>query len=335
MIVFESNRDGDWEIYLMEADGTGQMNLTNSPESDDRNPVPSRDGSLIYFESDRTGDIEIWAMPVSYHPDPVPQPGEPVQITANVDVYDGSPVIVPPHEKFIAFVSDLDQTNAQSIYAMSAEGALQTRLTDLGNMDRSPAWSPITSTLAYVTDRDGDDEIYTLHCTLSDTDIIVEGDPVNLTNNPRTPDAEPAWSRDGRHLVYASKREGYWDIYTMNADGSGQVNLSNWAADDRGPRWSHTGDQIAFASYRDGNWEIYVMTPDGDDLRRLTVSPRVDEGNLFDIDWAPNDELLAFSALTREFNQDIYAVDLEGHTLQALTKAPGDDRHPRWFSTPR
>ncbi len=60
-IVFMSIRDGNWEIYLMSADGSGQTNLTNDP-GQDMAPACSGDGRRIAFVSDRDGSMEIYVM---------------------------------------------------------------------------------------------------------------------------------------------------------------------------------------------------------------------------------------------------------------------------------
>jgi len=60
-------------------------------------------------------------------------------------------------------------------------------------------------------------------------------------------------------IAFASNREGKFEIYVMNADGSEQTNLTNNPADDEYPSWSPDGNKIAFASKRDGNSEVYIM----------------------------------------------------------------------------
>ena len=327
LIVFESDRDGDWEIYLMNPDGTNQVNLTDNPDADDRYPVPSRDGSVILFESDRDGDVEIYSMQVSYHPELAV--GAITQLTEN-DAYDGKPAFAP-HEWTVAFESDRDDPDGLNIYAMRVDGSLQTRMTSGTGIDSSPTWSPITTTIAFVTDRDRDEEIYAITGTETIIGITPGPGEYNLSQSPRRPDRDPDWSRDGRSLAFATERQGHWDIYRMNADGNGQIGLTQAEADDRGPRWSRSGNWIAFASNRDGNWEIYVMAADGSNLRRLTNNLVDDDGYMFDIDWSPDDGLLAFSALNRMANQDIYVVDLDGSGRTRITTALGDDMNPRWI----
>lgn len=89
-----------------------------------------------------------------------------------------------------------------------------------------------------------------------------------LTNS-QPDDSDLFWSPDGKMVVFNSNRDGNWEIYIMNADGSEQTNLTNNPADDGFPSWSPDGKIIAFQSYRDGNGEIYIMNADGSGLKRL------------------------------------------------------------------
>jgi TolB protein len=72
-------------------------------------------------------------------------------------------------------------------------------------------------------------------------------------------------------IAFDSNRDGNYEIYVMNADGSGVRQVTTGGGAD--PAWSPDGTKIAFESDRDGNFEIYVMNSDGSDLRRLTTSP--------------------------------------------------------------
>ena len=82
----------------------------------------------------------------------------------------------------------------------------------------------------------------------------------------------PAWSRDGRTIVFVSWRDGNREVYAMDADGSGPRNLTQHPARDVRPAWSPNGRRIAFVSLRDGNAEVYVMNADGSRQRRLARS---------------------------------------------------------------
>jgi TolB protein len=87
---------------------------------------------------------------------------------------------------------------------------------------------------------------------------------------------ELSWSPDGRKIVFVNLRDGNFDVYVINADGSGQRNLTRHPAHDSDPDWSPDGRKIAFTTKREGNFEIYVMNADGSGQRNLTRNPAVD-----------------------------------------------------------
>jgi Tol biopolymer transport system component len=83
-----------------------------------------------------------------------------------------------------------------------------------------------------------------------------------------------------------------WDLYTMDADGSNQTNLTNRAvfSVNLAPResaWSLDGSKIVFSSHRNANWEIYVMDADGSNPTNLTNSPGFDSHPAWHPDVAP------------------------------------------------
>lgn len=77
-------------------------------------------------------------------------------------------------------------------------------------------------------------------------------------------------------IAFSSDRDGNAEVYVMNADGTGQTNLTNNSAWDSRPAWSPDGTRIAFVSDRDGNREVYVMNADGSGQTRLTDNPAAD-----------------------------------------------------------
>jgi len=87
----------------------------------------------------------------------------------------------------------------------------------------------------------------------------------NLTHDAGD-DWYPVWSPEGQRIAFLSERDGNWDIYVMDADGSNPTNLTHDAGFDGYPAWSPDGQRIAFASNRDGNTEIYVIAADGSSL---------------------------------------------------------------------
>ena len=83
--------------------------------------------------------------------------------------------------------------------------------------------------------------------------------PINLTNHPAADGACPSFSPDGRHIAFASNRDGNFEIYAMAADGANPVRLTEHLALDVEPAWSPDGTRIVFRSDRTGNAEVYVI----------------------------------------------------------------------------
>ena len=144
-----------------------------------------------------------------------------------------------------------------------------------------------------------------------------------LTNDPAS-DASPVWSPDGRHIAFASKRDGNVEIYVMDSDGNNPRRLTNDPASDASPVWSPDGRHIAFASKRDGNFEIYVMDSDGNNPRRLTNDPASDT---FPV-WSPDGRHIAFASKRDDF--EIYVMDSDGNNPRNLTNDPASDTFPVW-----
>ena len=255
-IAFTSYRDGNREIYVMNADGSGVRRLTDN-EADDGDPSWSADGRRIAFVSNRDGNREIYVMNAD---------GLGVrQLTDNeADDYDPS---WSADGRRIAFVSNRDWDD--DIYVMNTDGSGVRRLTDNEESDYDPSWSADGRRIAFTSYRDGNGEIYVMNA---------DGSGVRRLTDSEASDYDPSWSPDGRRIVFASDREGNLEIYVMNADGSDVRRLTDNEAWDSYPSWSTDGWRIAFSSNQDGDSDIYVMSVDGSDVRRLTDNEADDWG---------------------------------------------------------
>lgn len=223
------------------------------------------------------------------------------------------------------------------------------------------------STIAFVSDRDGDDEIYYvaegtatpvqktdngaadrtprfspdgLQVVFStdrdgDDEIYVMDaygtDPVNVTNSATSSDTDPAWSPDGDQVAFTSDRTGNAEIFTMNADGSGLVNRTNTpGADERGADWSPDGTKIVFSSSRDGGVDIFKMDADGTNRRRLTTDAHADTQPA----WSPDGAAIAFAsdrAGTAAGRTDVFTMSAGGaHQRRLTTRASAVDEWPAW-----
>ena len=267
-IAFASDREGDWEIYVMNADGSGQTRLTDNP-GPDLYPNWSPDGRRIAFRSYRDGKVDIYVMNADG--------SDQTRLTDNEGWYVSNPSW-SPDGRLITFTSNRDDPDPNDdnrtldIYVMNADGSGQTRLTDNEARDTQPSWSPDGRRIAFLSNRDGNWDIYVMNADGSDQTRLTDND------NEAGYVSIPSWSPNGRLITFTSNLDDpdpnddnrILDIYVMNADGSGQTRLTDNEAGNYSPSWSQDGRLIAFTSNRDGNVEIYVMNADGSNQTRLT-----------------------------------------------------------------
>jgi WD40 repeat protein len=145
-----------------------------------------------------------------------------------------------------------------------------------------------------------------------------------LTFDPAE-DTQPAWSPDGRRIAFFHAN----DVFVMNADGSGQVNLTNGGGTvvNAEPDFSPDGQRIAFQSNRNGNFDIFVMNADGGNVTQLTTT----FGNDFQPAWSPNGQRIVFRS-TRDGNSEIYVMNQDGSGQTNLTLNPLNDQEPDFSS---
>jgi len=213
-IAFTSNADGDNEIYVMNAGGTGRVQLT-SGDANDQLPSWSPDGTRIAFASTRSGQNRIYVLNANG--------SNVVALTTRVgDGDDNLPAWSPDGAK-IVFTSTRGAGYSQ-IYVMNADGSNQTALTSTSQYELDPRWSPDGSKIAF-SHRDN---------LTAPVDVFVMNangtNVTNLTASATFDEATPAWSPDGTKIAYISNRGGNLAIYVINPDGSGETSIPNSSA---------------------------------------------------------------------------------------------------------
>jgi TolB protein len=260
-LAFTTDRDGNDEIYLVNADGTGLRRLTTLPAAD-LQATWAPDGSKLAFTSNRGGHYSIYVMDAN---------GENV-----IDLSQGSDDFLPawsPDGSKIAFVRNEGRIETGwEIFIMDADGGNQVNLTKNPDLAAAPEWSPDGTRLLFESDRDFDvnpEELgFEIFAMKADGTGIV-----NLTNNDAN-DEFPSWSPDGRRIAFQTDRVGNLEIFLMDPSGANSVNLTKHPARDLGAAWSPDGARIAFSSDRyrgPGREDLLVMAPDGTGVIRLTA----------------------------------------------------------------
>jgi Tol biopolymer transport system component len=141
-----------------------------------------------------------------------------------------------------------------------------------------------------------------------------------LTRGPKGRKASLVWSPDGRKLAFLSDGDHgdfQFDLYVMNAEGSGLRRLTRNPASDSAPAWSPSGRKIAFVSNRDGTYEVYVMNADGSGQLALgarTVGIRGALGDVVAPDdapaWSPDGRKIAFVS-NRDGTHEVYVMNAD------------------------
>ena len=277
-IVFQSSRDGVSNIFIMNGDGSGQTNLTNSG-MEERSPIFFPQGDRILFVRNNN----YFTMNLN---------GTEVSQITNDDTFKFSHVFSPDGLKVVFILSDgFGMYN--HLYIMDVDGSNQTNISESSN-DMYPDISPDGSTIVFMSDTylmtknldgtngtilvnggsnpifspDGTKIVYVLGGDI----YIMNSDgsnQVQLTENGSS--LEPLFSPNGDIILYRSYVSTDSELYSMNLDGSNVRNLTNNPSQDLGPDFSPDGDRIVFVSKRDGNFdEIYLMNSNGSDPINLT-----------------------------------------------------------------
>jgi Tol biopolymer transport system component len=260
-IVFQTERHGpNEEIYIMNADGSNPVRLTFN-NSRDVCPCISPDGQRIAFSSTRNGNEEIYVMN---------RDGSNQQRLTTSPGLDCHPDWSPDGSQ-IAFLSERDGN--YEIYVMDSDGSNQTRITFNTWQDQLPDWSPDGTKILFSSNPSGTHGIYIMNANGSGIQPVNDGplqeimgrwspdgtkivfvkmisfsqqrdvwlmdsdggNEQQLTVNPAI-DEDACWSPDGTMIVFQSDRNGLYQLFTMNPDGSNQT-LIPGSQGDYWPSW--------------------------------------------------------------------------------------------------
>ncbi|HVP12008.1 MAG TPA: hypothetical protein VMV94_12575 [Phycisphaerae bacterium] len=263
-IVFTRWEEGGSDILLkstLSADAP-DLNLTMLPAARNTEPAWSPDKTLIAFVSDRDGNAEIYTMN---------RDGTNVVRLTDYTGTDISPSFSPDGSR-IAFISYRSGRN-RSVFTMRTDGSDVVQVTDNPGTDATPVWSPDSRSILFTSNFETADHSSRLYI------VGADGSNQHRLTSDTVDEAEPDWHPGTSRIVYErSDAQGGSQIYSVNADGSGLVRLTDGLPEHEGwhATWSPDGTRIAFVSGRDGNPQLYVMTSEGTDVMRITQTPDID-----------------------------------------------------------
>lgn len=244
-VLFESNRSGNWDIFVMNADGTMIRRITRD-SLEDRRPCWHPNGDEILFESNRSGKFQLYTANLF---------NDKVEVI-HTPALKGEPIFACYSTDGLSIaLSEKYQGDSSRLVIIDLQRRIKAELADYGFRTFYPRWSPDAEKILFFSRHETDnkdDEIYTIN---------IDGtDRKRLTNWPKH-NFCPSWSPDGLQIAYAqSMEDSRPEIYIMNADGSNAKQLTSNKDGDTLPNWSPDGTKLLITAFRNGNYEIVELT---------------------------------------------------------------------------
>ena len=282
-IVFTSNRDGNWEIYIMNPDGSQQVNLTNHAAAD-FNPAWSPSGEHILFNSNRDGERDLYLMDAD---------GKNIRKVFAKSTEKLHPTWSPDGTQ-IAYLG-IDEW---AIYIATIDGEKIEKVADTGEGGGSPAWSPDGSEIAFTLA--GRAKLFDLFWEASRQLHIINlhtGATQTLFPEKKPIMDKPAWSPNGESLAFSwTNRELWeqevWDKWGKQALDVETIYIASRHGDEfrqivpeegppaREPSWSPLGDELLYSQEVENQYQIIKISINGGRPTQLT-----EEGNNHSADW--------------------------------------------------
>lgn len=253
-IAFYSDMAGNPDIYIIQADGNGLVQLTDDPAFDD-SPDLSPNGTRVVFLSARN-DPDPQFPNFKYDIYVVNIDGSGLTQLTATDAGEDHPSWSPDGSR-ILFDVDYDGDGFYEIYSMADDGTDLVRLTTGAWNDQFGEYSPDGSQIAFSSDRNGKWDIYKMDADGGNQVALIENDAWDLF---------PTWSPNGQWIVFVSLLPGSGEsnIFTVDVDG-GIFSRETWGSGyNENPTFSPDGQWIAYQSNPAGHFDIYVTAFNGE-----------------------------------------------------------------------
>lgn len=224
---------------------------------------------------------------------------------------------VSPDGSWIVFQST--RSGSAAVWRMRADGSGVERLTDAGLECFDPCWGRESAFILYSSRRSGRDNIFALELATRRERQITDSFWSSIL---------PSISPDGSAIVFARNKLG-WDIFRMNADGSGVTDLTSKGGNCR-PDWSPDGKRIAFVSdVADGKGDVWTMDAYGENKARVTPG---DDSYDYNPAWSPDGLWIVYETTkgSKANPWSLAVIPAGGGTPALLTPLGADDRYPDW-----
>ena len=259
-IAYMSMRDGQADIFSMNADGTLQFNITHDGSigvRTDVEPAWSPDGKLVAFERQYSQPHRGATLMI------VKADGTKLRTLVPPAMREGSRSSQPswsPDGRAVVFTNNRDGNFELYVVKSDGQGLRQLTFTKNSVRNFEPQWSPNGRAILFSRSEPGVSAVPQSHLYLLKLESAAV---VQLTRSPAERgigDQSPAWSPNGTRIAFTSDRRGSNDIYVMRSDGSNMQRLTMERSNDNHPTWANDGQTLAFVSDRTGSTEIFTLS---------------------------------------------------------------------------
>ena len=270
-------------------------------------------GSTIFYNSDKDGKFNLYAYDIGS--------GKTTQVTKNRDwdirwpSSDDKDRIIYERDGELE-IMDLGSKKTTKLNIAVPDDGINKRKRQafVGNQVSSFALSPKGERALFEARGD----IFTVP--------IEKGGTRNLTRSSNAHDKSPSWSPDGKTIAFISDKSGEEELWFAAQDGStAPEQMTNGSTGQRyTPKWSSDGKKIAFGD-KDG--KVYVFSVATKDLKIITDAPN---GGIFDYDWSPKGNFLAYSMQSRNGMSAVYVWNAEDGKNYRVTPEMFSSNNPTW-----
>jgi TolB protein len=271
-IVFAGEQNGAWDLWWVRGDGSGLERLTSTP-LDERAPALSADRARIAYS---TSDGSLWMLDTASR--------QATRLPLD-DTRRSNPSWSPDGRQFVYTTYTMSAQGEDAVlWLYDLEARTPRQLLSQDGAQDFARFHPDGQTFVYSSS--GAITVFGFGYVVIQqlwTMSLMTGRVQELLL-ARGKDTEPAWSRDGRALVFASDREGGTQLWRADADGSNLKRLTAGATASTHPAWSPDGRDIVFVSSDGVRSSLAIVDADGSGMRPLAISAE-GLGNVRDPHW--------------------------------------------------
>ena len=321
-ILFISRRisnSADWQMFLMNTDGTNQRAVSNnlvrcSP------PILSNSGTKVAFTTyDNNFYYNLYIIDID---------GQNQKFLSKGKQFCGSPAWSPDDSRLAFVKNDNNVGGNYDIYSIKVDGTNEIKLTNQ-NDNFSPQYFSDNNSIIYSSSNSTWTGINKMN---------IDGSNKHLLTPQNKSFGDPKISPNGNMISITSKDLNGSQIFVMNSNGNNLKQLTFTVSSriypgtppdgNCNPSWSPSGDKLAYVSYENGSPDIFIINSNGTRNKRLTDTPLRDENPY----WTKDGNYILFSS-NRNLNvsSEIYIMRTEGQLQTPLTNYIADDIYPTFI----